>query len=307
MPEIKPLIINNPSTSDPSSARSDFKSKVGSSPIKKTYTKKGSSLANGVTDWKRVLAYALPGAGKTYALGSLALAGYKIVNISTDFGGNGLTTAFNLIVENDPSKLSNIQNVDLDDYDEVQEFTRDPTIFFPDLYSFDPDFLSWDGFSAFQQIHAQDNIADEMDGDGLKFGIQEWGKLRNSTLRTLNRFLNLHNAVTGKHWNKYVTCHRDKPKEDTYSNEKSRGPLIQGAAASFVPSAFDIMLEMSVKNKAGVTDDNARREYTYLTQPNANVAARSRGIKLESVEPADFALLWKKIESQMRLEAEKIK
>lgn len=299
MPEIKPLIIN-PSTSDPSSARSDFKSKVGSSPIKKTYTKKGSTLAQGAADWKKLLLYAHTGAGKTYAIGQLALAGYRCLGISTDFGGNGLASASALIADNDVSKLNNIYNVDLTDYDEVMAFLEEPKTFFPDIYEYNPDFLYWEGFSAYQLTILSDRVLDEKDtGSALKADMQDWGKIKSGTVRPLNRFLNLHDTVTGKHWNKIVTCHKDLPKEDKLTGQRMSGPLIQGAAFSIVQMAFDAVIAINVVNKKD-GDNASKREYSYLVYGNDNIAAKARGLKLESVEPADMAVVWKKIETQMK-------
>ena len=292
------------------SAADVAKEKLTTGPKTKKYEKKGASLAEGVADWFKVMVYGFSGTGKSYGIGQLAEAGYKLAGISTDFGGNGLGSVISYLQKRKPEALKNVLNVDLQTYDEVIDFCDEPEEFFPGLYDFDPDILFFDGFTSFQMTALTDQVSEEItakqkDGDesneaGLRFEFLDWGKIRSGTIKVLNKFLNIHNKKTGRHWSKYVTCLKDKAKEDKLTGQVTRGPLIQGAAYSIITAGFDVIMESSSKmSKDG--DESGNRKYIYTTGGHDKLVAKTRGIEIASVVDADMAKIFKLLNEQLKV------
>lgn len=313
MAEIKPLPLK-PATggvkTPASPALDTFVKRAGPAPKPRTAKLTVKKLSDPTSGWVKMLSYGHTGTGKTYALVGLLQAGLKILVISTDVGGEGLNTVRNALRESGQMHLAdNLLHIELPTYEDVETFLKEPHQIFPEIYDTDIDMLVWDGFSGFQQQQLSDYIAELeplSSGDktsegreaGLWFERTDWGMVRNGTIRNLGRFLSMHNKVTGKKWHKYVTAlESGKASEDKLSGEVQKAPLIQGSAAALMGPAFDLIFQTrAVKVR---DDEGIGRKYLYYTTGHEKLLAKSRGLKLEPIEPADMAILWKKITAQL--------
>ncbi len=249
--------------------------------------------------WVKILSYGHTGTGKSLALVGFLLAGLKIVNISTDLGGSGMEAVYNELRRiNRDDLIDNIIDIEFPDYDSVIAFCDSPEKTIPDFYEFDPDMLSWDGFTAFQQIQLSEKVlslspATKNSSDGRMEGMwkeqQDWGMIRDGTLRALSKFLGLQNWKTGKPLHKYMTCLEQKPAADKLTSEIQRAPFMQGAAGSLMAPAFDIIFETRV---TASDDKAATRVYEYCCVGHEKLLAKARGYDLAPIEPADMYRLW---------------
>jgi hypothetical protein len=293
--------VGNSSQDVPSPAKTQFTNKVAGKADgnrAKPTVKRGSD-----TDarWVKMLAYGHSGTGKTLAVAGFLEAGMKVLVLSTDMGGNGLASVYNFLASKGRQDLldSNLVSIDFPDYDSLSDFLRAPTETFPDIWDFDPDMMVWDGFTGFQLLHVQEKISDispmtkntsEGREEGLWMEQQDWGMIKNATLRSLGNFLKLHNWKTGKTIHKYLTCLEQKPSPDKLTNEVQRAPYLQGAAASLMGPAFDIILE--TRTRAGNAEKD--RIFEYCCVGHEKLLAKSRGYDLAPVEPANMKDLWEK-------------
>lgn len=260
------------------------------------------------------------GSGKTHSIIGLLLRGLKVVVISTDVGGSGLLTVkVPLRRMGRTDLLANLREVLLYSDEEIKEFCTSPTIYFPDIYDFNPDVLVWEGFSAWQQVELSEKIGNmpveskhnELSlsvAEGLRFETPQWGMLRNATFRGMDKFCSMHDPRTGKIWHKVVTCQegvKSKPKVegsntvggliDTYE------PLLQGAGGVLISGAFDLIIR--TKEKKGVDEKgNPATEYIYQIR-SENARQKVRGIDLPAVMPADMYKLWGIIAEQAGIAA----
>lgn len=246
--------------------------------------------------WVKILLYGNTGSGKTFACVGLLKAGLKVIVLSTDLGGSGVASIYNqLEKENRLDLWENLVNIEFPDYDGLSEFLKSPCDVMPDFYDFDPDILMLDGFTGFQQIHIQDKILSDIapgtknSSDGRTEGLwaeqQDWGMIRNATVRTLGNFLNMHNWKTGKLLHKIVSCLESKI-VDKLTGNTQRGPYIQGSAAALMGPAFDIVIQTKVEG-----NDESRR-YVYNCVGHDSLLAKSRGFPLGATEPADMYKIW---------------
>lgn len=272
-------------------------------------------LCDAQGQWLKLLFYGESGTGKTRVIRDLLILGFRVVVVSTDFGGSGLSTVRNELKDMGLSHLGkNLIHADFPTFTDLEDFLAHPEQYsfekygFKNIYEFDPDWLCWEGLSGYQ-LHQLDSYISEMPAlrsdkkdsgkgvsaqreAGLVLEQSDWGAVKRGTLTPLGDFLALHNFYTGKAWHKYVTCHESEP---TDKNPKWR-PLLQGAAGKILENAFDIIIETEKKVapplKAG---EPARTIFTYECLGNDTLVAKSRGFNLAPVEEADFQKLWKKI------------
>ncbi len=249
------------------------------------------------------LLFGSPETGKTRSLLGLLLQGFKVFVISTDMGGEGMSTvkiALTRLGRKD--LLENVVVVVLNDYDTVKAFIDDPTCIYPTIYDEDFDWLFWDGFSTFQGINVSEKVGDDIKpqvkGDkelsdgreaGVTLEIMDWGAVKNMTLRNLDNFLKINNRKTGKIFHKIVTCLEGKNAvrsgdgfNGTTAYVDNGKPLIQGAAINFMTPAFDLVI--NTKQVGG--------EFKYQI-------VRKRELDLLPVEEGDMYKLWEKISTQM--------
>lgn len=289
----------------PSAAKEKFIVKAPKEPKSKIAVHK---LSDTTARWVKILSYGHTGSGKTWAIIGFLLSGLKVCVICTDVGGEGLTTVKTALRDIGRQDLEdNLYYLELPDYEDVELFLKEPTKIFPDIYDIGLDMMVWDGFTGFQQYQLSEYIGEQeayrgedskpvsdARQSGLWLERTDWGQIRNGTIRMLSRFLYLHNKKDGKVWHKYVTClESGKVKTDQLTGDLQKAPLIQGAAASMMGPAFDLIVQMNVTEKDGKT------EYQYKTSGNQKLLAKSRGIKLEPVEPADMRVIWNKICDQL--------
>jgi hypothetical protein len=254
-----------------------------------------------VARWVKILLFGHTGTGKTYSIVGLLKAGLKIIVISTDLGGSGLSSVYNELKSQQRLDLwENIINIDFPDYDSLADFLRNPQETLPDFFDFDPDMLVWDGFSGYQQIHIQDKILNDIapntknSSEGRTEGLwaeqQDWGMIRNATVRGLGNFLKLHNWKTGKALHKLMTCLESKPTADKLSGDVVRAPYVQGSAAALMGPSFDIIIETKVNTLGSLDGD--KRQYVYNCVGHDKLLAKSRGFPLAATEPADMYTIW---------------
>ncbi|MEN6532713.1 MAG: hypothetical protein ABFD89_03570 [Bryobacteraceae bacterium] len=253
--------------------------------------------------WVKVLGYSFSGGGKTYLIVFLLRCGFRVLYASTDFGGSGISTVRNELKRtNEVHLLKNLRHVDVPDYDTMYELARNPAdVLDFNPYEWDNDdkpfCFVWDGYTGFQQFQLSEKVSsiDPLSEDkasagrneGLWFDRSDWGMIRIGSLRPLSWFLLQHNRLTGKLWHKYVTALENKPSEDKLTGKMQKAPLIQGAAGSIIPAAFDIILEMRAKSLP-----SGETLYTYGCAGNEKILAKSRGYGLAPEEPADFGKIW---------------
>lgn len=321
MADLKPLAA--PPTVNKTSDLAKKISGRSTSTTKKIQVHRGTSK---LAKWVKICGYGHTGGGKTTAIKQLLKAGLKVLVITTDFGGSGLSTVFNdldIELENKiitraeyNTYLHNLVHMDLESYEQVIEFLEDPNAVCKaslgeDLYTdIDLDFLVWDGFSGFQQIHLGLYIGDmtpagkegksmsEGRESGLQFETQDWGMVRNGTLRPLNQFLSLHNRVSGKFWHKYITMQEGGSKTNKLTSETLRGPMLQGASRDLIEPAFDIIVRMRSRAPEG-KEPADKRVYIYECEGNEGIVAKSRSYGLKPVEPGDMLAVWQKIQKRL--------
>jgi hypothetical protein len=289
---------------------------AGANPLAKTKkTLKAASLGDPEAIWFKILGYGDSGVGKTLAIIGFLLAGLKVFVLSTDIGGNGLSSIRTALKDMGREDLmSNLVFVEVADYKTTQEFLVNPDIVMVEvadekglrevsLNEWNPDMLVWEGFSNWQENHlcsyvlgmdAISSKASEMRQEGLLPELQDYNAIRRGTLSTLDRFLNLR-AKNGKVWHKYVTCLEDnKAKEDPLSGNKAKKmPLLVGSARTYMGPAFDLILEMQAKSSGGKT------EFVYKCDVGGSSVSKKRGLNVDTTEPADMLKLWTKINQQV--------
>ena len=255
-------------------------------------------------DYLKILAYGIPGVGKTNAISGLLRHNLRVFVCSTDFGGSGLRTV-KANLRDKVECLDNLFEYEFQSYSEFSQFLQDPSIIDiddQDIYSFNPDFLVWEGMSNWQQNMLDDYVLDMEPGtknsskqrlEGLRAEQQDWDAIKRGTNRSLDTFLKLHNVKTGKSWHKYVTCHEGEAKQDNLTGELRRDPLIQGGARSSIGGAFDLVIQMV---KTG-SEDKTKYEYI-LSTPKA--MTKSRGFKFKPREEGDMYKLWQEIQLQIK-------
>lgn len=258
----------------------------------------------------KIFLYGNWGTGKTYFIVGLLELGFKVFVVSTDIGGSGLNTVklHILNVLKKPELLKNIKELVLNSDDEMQQFVDKPSAYYPEIYDFDPDFLFWDGFGAWQQSKLKDKIGDmpleskkhelaPAVAAGYQFEMTQWGMLSTATMRTLDKFCALHNAKTGKLWHKAVTALeglKSKPIEGQQASElkETKEPLLQGSGGVMSGAAFDLIIRCK---KTSSTDGNDKFWYQFKGE---NKRTKLRGFNFPPQMEANPVQLWQEIEKQ---------
>jgi hypothetical protein len=266
----------------------------------------------------KALLFGGTGTGKNFAIARLLAIGKKLVVVTTDIGESGnLTVALYIRnVVKKPELLDNLIEIPLYSYEEVQDFLANPTAFFPEIFTFDPDFIVWDGFGSFQQIETQEYIGDmqqagsasEGEEAGLQLDQRKWGMVKTATVRFMDKFLSLQ-GTTGKPWHKIVTCHEDirmkgGSGEGSVAVEKKQ-PLLSGAGGKIILGGFDLIIRTFAakgKSTSGEEVDESGSAYYYTIEPGQNTVAKNRGFRFTnekgeaaSTVPGDMAKVWKEI------------
>lgn len=205
------------------------------------------------------LIYGDKGVGKTYVAVSLLQLGFKVLLLTTDFGGAGYETVFSYFEEHPEERgvLNNLRVVSELDFAGIDAFSKDPTVLVPDIYEWDPDFIFWDGFSAFQEMEAQSEAAGT-ESDFKDMDWAAWNKTRAATLYPLNRILEMNNKVTGRVWKKVVTALDKETAEYSEARNKNgevvrfkkpgtetTGLMLKTTAAAVVGAGFSTVLHLT--------------------------------------------------------------
>ena len=230
---------------------------------------------------------------------------FKVLVVTTDVGGSGTSAVkIPLRMEGRENLLDNLYEVVLDNDEEFQAFLQNPKVFFPDIYTWDPDFLFWDGAAGWQQVYLSEKIGEIPVGrdisaaveSGLVFEQPQWGAMRNGTFRGFHKFCSLHNRETGKIWHKIVTCQEGLKSQKDGANssalKETHMPLLQGAGGQLIGGAFDLIIRTKEVKEAGKPS-----KYVYQVRTE-NSMSKVRGFKLDNEIPADFGKLWTILETQ---------
>ena len=249
----------------------------------------------------KMMLYGGQGTGKTYVICGLLELGYKILVLTTDFGGDGLNTVrLEMKRRGKRELLKNTRVVQAEGYGAIRDFIDYPEKYVEGLWEmFVPDVVFWDGFSAFQQVDIAEHVQDAGKGDDsdLKFEMSQWGMVRNATIRTVNDFLGIHHGDINPH--KIVTCLEDvKSKEGKM--EDSMSPLMQGAGKTLAGAGFDLIWRV-VCSMIG-TGDNVKAHYKYQTKPDGTKrVGKSRGFEVNHEVPADMYHVWVGLTDELEL------
>lgn len=264
-------------------------------------------------DYVKIMVFGPVGGGKTDLLAQLVLdCGLKVASLTTDMGDTGhLTVKTRLVKAGRKDLFKNYCVVPLDGWGEMSAFLRDPWKYDPNLAEFLPDVLAWDGFSTFQQVDVSEYVGDmapknqntdrgDFRESGLVLEQQDWGAIRNATIRVGDNFLTIRRP-DGKPLHKIITCHEAiayKPKDPDKPNAgnivvESYKPLLQGAGGQLLLGGFDLIMRASVNTRK--TDAGPVKEFVYTTAGSHNLVAKNRGFDLRDEEPANMKYVWGKI------------
>lgn len=255
--------------------------------------------------------YGGPGMGKTFGLVDLIERyGLKILVVSTDVGGDGLSTVTAELKSRGRTDLadSHVYHVTLPTYEDFVEFTEKPELFFPEIYDAGIDVLVWDGYSGFQQYQVSEYVEtlDTIyDREGKLITNKYWGEIRNASVKNLNRFLYMHNRKTGQLWHKYVTLLvQDSAKEESLAAATSESerqklakdvktPFVQGSAAKLIEPAFDFFaLATTRKIDDPQNAGKKKTQFVYKVEPSERMKAKVRGVKFDPIIPANMGDVW---------------
>jgi hypothetical protein len=228
----------------------------------------GKAIADGPRAAK-IGVFGPPGTGKTFMIIKLLLAGRKVLLFTSDFGGTGDDATIVNYFDQHPEQaqfLSNLRVVTFNVKALIQFINNPDSIEgLEDIYEWDPDWLVWDGVTAFQMGDLEHELTG---GDYLRkdTDYSVWKQARNGTVFPLMKFLRLSNIKTGKPWSKLATfLEAEKSKkrktqdrqgktvlEDIEGTEKT-GPMLDTTARELAGAGFDLMLQTRVES-IGATD-----------------------------------------------------
>lgn len=263
----------------------------------------------------KLMIYAHSGCGKTYFIVGLLLEGERVFVLSTDFGSNGLATVKNALrkmpqyfnVETDEwtpagkEILSRVRAIDLSTYPQVVDFIDNPLDFAPDLDTWAPTVMMWEGFTTFNVDILDEHILSfapgaENSGDlryeGFTHTKQDWQGMKRGTVRPVRKFMAL-TLPNGKPMAKILTTLESGGAElNTLTQKVEKTALVHGTGRALMGPAFDVILEAFKVTKDGET------KYYYRCEGDSDkYLVKSRGYDLKPVEDADPARVWRKIRS----------
>ncbi len=274
--------------------------------------RKALTLADSELDYVKIALYSQTGCGKTLTCAHLLEAGLKVVFLSTDFGGAGTSSIIQFMKDRGTSDLlKNCYFFSLETYDDVEEFVFNPKAFWPEIYSAGIDVLFFDGVSSLQTCLISDKVmsleaqgsATPLRNAGLFASTQDWGGIRNASIKIVDKFLRMRDEENNKPWHKIMTfLESDKAKDN--GGETKIGPMLSGAAAKLMEPCFDLIIRLRKKK---VTEGTEKKiQFSYECEGSSDrIITKSRGFKLNTTEPGDFGLFWRKVCDQRGLVAER--
>lgn len=295
----------------PPSAKEAFVGNAGKKVDVKKKRPQVKRLSDTSSRYIKIGLYGPPGSGKTFGLVPLVVEhGLKVLVISTDVGGDGLSTVVAELNRQGKGNLAetHVYHITLSTYEEFVEFTEKPELFFPEVYDVGIDVLCWDGYSGFQQHQVSeyvDTLDTIRDREGAVIVQKYWGEIRTASVKTLNKYLYMHNRKDGKLWHKYLTCLvDDRAKEESLAaaiDEKAKAklpkeqkvPFVQGSAAKLIEPAFDFFALTGTRRIADPKDSTKRTlEYIYKVVSSDKQKAKVRGVEFPDIIPANMGTVW---------------
>jgi len=265
-------------------------------------SRKALTLADEETEYLKIALYSQTGCGKTLAIAHLLEAGLTVCCLSTDFGGAGTSSVVQFLKERGNSHLlKNCYSFALETYDDVEEFVFNPEAFWPEIYSAGIDVLFFDGTSSLQMCLISDKVmsleaagnATPLRDAGLFASSQDWGGIKNASIKIVDKFLRMKNEKTGQPWHKIMTFLESDTVKAGTAGEVKTGMLLQGAAAKLMEPCFDLIIRL--RKKRVVEGAEKKMTFFYETESGERVITKSRGFKFDPTEPGDFGLFWKKV------------
>lgn len=247
--------------------------------------------------------YGVIGSGKTYAFVAMLEAGERLFVVSSDPGGDGLLTVQNeLIRRGRRDLLKNYLKVNIATYKQGLALWTDPYRWYSkELAKLDPTVVIWEGFSYFQTVA----IDEEVMPDNLRASKEEgmdpfefWDRVRRATTRVHDKFLKCHGRAedgSQKLWHHVLTCHQGDPREEKSTGLLKTKAAIQGQAAKMISAAYDLVIQMYVKQGLGLEEGESPYRYRCVGA-SEEFEVKSRGFDLgfdgAGEMPADFAKVW---------------
>jgi hypothetical protein len=255
----------------------------------------------------KIMMYGMPGVGKTKALKGFMDSGLKVFCLETDLGGSGLVT-----IANEYAREGRLDYYEqhcrpllLTDYEHVEEFLEKPELFDPGIYEWNPDMISWEGFSFFQTVMLDEHILSidalgkegsvpQLREEGL-FAVQpDWNAIRRDTMRKAHKFFAMRDNTRNKNWHKYITLQEGDPEKDEKGNVKQtykKQPLLYTNAKTLIAGGCDLVCNAVALPSA----DGKGTKFVYRTQASEKLSAKNRGFDILPEEPADMEKLWQKL------------
>jgi hypothetical protein len=209
----------------------------------------------------------LPGSGKTKFIADLIENGARVFSINTDQGGAGMETIIAQTLKNKTSDkfTKNFREIQISDYDTLDEFLEKPEKFYPKIWDWNPHFLVWEGFANFQQTMISEKVGDlyremaesgkkdkeasETRSEGFKLEMQDWGMVRNATIRRIEDFLQIQNPNRVS-FPKILTIHeavetvqlKQENGPPRTEERASNRPALQGGSKNTLGAGFTLIL-----------------------------------------------------------------
>lgn len=233
-------------------------------PVSKLPVKKRGKKLSDIPPYLRLMMFGKAGVGKTYLLGPLLEAGYKIIVLDSDVGGNGLNTVRSFLKERGKSNLlDNLILLPIESYEDAVAFVTNPEKTFNEWVDgttwaeFDPDIICWEGFGNFQQVHVWKHVnPHQKPAEMIEAfdSFREWGEVLRATHFAIDDFAKL-TGPNGKVLHKIWSTHlkdsdvdpTGKKVDPTDKAQKERlkqsyRPLISGSSAQMVTGAADYVI-----------------------------------------------------------------
>lgn len=248
-------------------------SKVAAAPKPKKI-KKLSEIA----PYLRIFLFGKSGTGKSYIIAQLLEAGKKVLVLDSDVGGNGLNTVRSYLKEKDKLHLmDNCLLLPIESYEDAQKFVSNAEATFNSWVEgttwaeFSPDWIVWDGFGNFQQVHIW-NYALQFDGgnketeqrsEGVALETKDWQTVMKAThfaIDDFGRIVKADGSPIHKIWSSHLDDREVDPegkkidqKDSAQRDRLKQGkkPLLAGKGAAMVVSAADYVIRTFTKNVPG--------------------------------------------------------
>jgi hypothetical protein len=289
---VKPATTPKPSTLDALKAAKERASVASKRPRPQAF-----KLSADDADPVKLMLFGPIASGKTFFIVGLLLEGERVFVVSTDFGGNGLIT-----VKNELRRLGrldllpNIQGVDPAQYEDLADFWEKPLEFAPEILTFDPTVIMWEGISAFNIDMLDEYIltmapgaekSGELRHAGFTHTQQDWQGMKRGTMRQLRNFIAF-TLPNGKRLHKIATAHESKSQNNELTNKTEKGPLIQGSARDLATGGFDVVLQCFKEDKG----EEIAYKYRAVGASDKH-AVKNRGFNIKGVMEADPQKVWR--------------